>query len=282
MKPEKSLTWEITPHTSWPDFYIKEVWRNRELLLRFVRRDFLASYKQTVLGSLWIFIQPLLTALIYVIIFKNVVGISTSGKPGLLFYFGSVILWGFFSESLAAVSYTYGSHTAIFHKVYFPRIIVSLSMVLSQMIRLGIQFGIYMLLFLGLFARGENLHPHIGLLLFPLLVFILALMSLGLGLIFTSISAKYRDIQNLLSFLLRIWMFATPVIYPLDVVPDGYKKLLLFNPVTPVIESFRYGFLGSGMHSLSALGYSLGFSIMVFVIGIILFNLRDGKVMDII
>lgn len=275
-------SWEISSRTKWPDFYIREVWRSRELLFRFVRRDFLASYKQTVLGVFWIFIQPLLTALIYVVIFKNVVGISTSGKPGLLFYFGSVILWGFFSDSLGAVAYTYGSHAAIFHKVYFPRIIVSLSMVLSQVIRLGIQFSIYLLIFFWALARGENVHPNVWLLLFPLLVIILAFMSLGIGLIFTALSAKYRDIQNLLSFLLRIWMFATPVIYPLSVVPDPYKKLIMFNPVTPVVEIFRFGFLGEGMHSMWALAYTFTVAVIVFVAGVILFNLRDGKVMDII
>lgn len=275
-------TWEISSRTKWPDFYVRDVWRKRELLFRFVRRDFLASYKQTALGSLWIFLQPLLTALIYVVIFKNVIGVSTSGKPGLLFYFGGVMLWGFFSDSLAAVAYTYGSHATIFHKVYFPRIIVSLSMVLSQMIRLGIQFVIYLVVFFWALARGGEVEPNAWILLFPLLVIILALMSLGIGLIFTSISAKYRDIQNLLSFLLRIWMFATPVIYPLSVVPAAYRKILLLNPVTPVVEIFRYGFLGDGMHSFLALGYSFLVAVIVFIVGIILFNLRDGKVMDII
>lgn len=275
-------TWEITSQTKWPDFYIRDVWRSRELLFRFVRRDLLASYKQTVLGVLWIFIQPLLIAFIYVVIFKNVVGISTSGKPGLLFYFGSVILWGFFSDSLSAVAYTYGSHAAIFHKVYFPRIIVSLSMVLSQMIRLGVQFAIYLAIFFWTWGWGTEVHPNAWLFLFPLLVVILAFMSLGIGLIFTALSAKYRDIQNLLSFLVRIWMFATPIIYPLSVVPAEYKKLIRLNPVTPIVEVFRYGFLGDGMHSFSALAYSLVVSLVVLMAGIILFNLRDGKVMDII
>jgi len=275
-------TWEISPSTKWPDFYIREVWQNRELLFRFVRRDFLASYKQTALGAFWIFLQPLLTALIYVGIFKNVVGISTSGRPGLLFYFGGVILWGFFSESLGSVSYTYGSHAAIFHKVYFPRIIVSLSMVLSQLIRLGIQFVIYLAILAVAMGRGEAVHPNAWAWMFPVLVLILGLMSLGIGLIFTAISAKYRDIQNLLSFLLRIWMFATPVIYPLSVVPAEYRRIIALNPVTPVVEVFRYGFLGEGMHSWLYLGYSALVSILFFITGIILFNLRDGKVMDII
>lgn len=275
-------TWEISPRTKWPDFYVGEIWQNRELLFRFVRRDFLASYKQTALGAFWIFLQPLLTALIYVVIFKNVVGISTSGRPGLLFYFGGVILWGFFSESLGAVAYTYGSHAAIFHKVYFPRIIVSLSMVLSQLIRLGIQFAIYLVILAVALGWGEVVRPNTWAWLFPVLVLILGFMSLGIGLIFTAISAKYRDIQNLLSFLLRIWMFATPVIYPLSVVPAEYRRIIALNPVTPVVEVFRYGFLGEGMHSWLYLGYSGLVSILVFIIGIILFNLRDGKVMDII
>lgn len=275
-------TWEITPRIKWPEFYLGEVWRNRELLFRFVRRDFLASYKQTALGALWIFIPPLFTALIYVLIFQHAVGISTAGKPGLVFYFGGVILWSFFSESLAGVAYTYGSHATIFHKVYFPRIIVSLSMVLSQLIRLGIQFAIYLIIFFVFLSRGADLNPNGWAWLFPVVVVVLAFMSLGIGLIFTAISARYRDIQNLLSFLLRIWMFATPVIYPLSAVPAEYKKIIALNPVTPLVEIFRYGFLGEGMHSLLALGYSVIISVVVFTVGIVLFNLRDGKVMDII
>ncbi len=275
-------SWEISSRTKYPDFYIREIWQYRELLLRLVRRDFLASYKQTLLGSLWIFIQPLLTALVYVVIFKNVVGISTSGKPGLLFYFGSVILWTFFSESVSAVSYTYNSHSDIFSKVYFPRIVVSCSLVLSQLARLGIQFGIYLIIFFWYMGNSAVVHPNYFVFLFPVLIFILALMSMGIGLIFTAVSVRYRDLHNLLSFLIRIWMFATPVIYPMSLVPGKYQTLLLLNPVAPVMEFFRYAFLGSGLHDPAHLAYSLIFSIVVFVVGVILFNLRDGKVMDII
>lgn len=275
-------SWEITARTRYPDFYLKEIWEYRELLLRFVRRDFLTSYKQTLLGSVWIFMQPLLTALVYVVIFKDVVGISTSGRPGLLFYFGSVILWTFFADSVSAVSYTYNSHVAIFNKVYFPRIVVSYSLVLSQLARLGIQFGIYMIIFFWSMWRTSSVTPNEYIFLLPVLVFILILMSLGIGLIFTALSVRYRDLQNLLSFLVRVWMFATPVIYPLAVVPEKYREVLLLNPVTPVMEYFRFGFLGTGMHQGSYLIYSFVFSIVVFGAGIILFNLRDGKVMDII
>lgn len=274
--------WKITSRTKCPDFYFRDIWQSRELLLRFVRRDFLASYKQTLLGSLWIFLQPLLTALVYVVIFKNVVGISTSGRPGLLFYFGSVILWGFFSDSLSAVSYTYTGHATIFGKVYFPRIVVSMSLVLSQLARLGIQFGIYLVIFFFSMWRSPAVQPNLYVWLLPVLVLILILMSLGIGLIFTALSVRYRDLQNLLSFLLRVWMFATPVIYPLSVVPPSFRPLLLLNPVTPVLETFRYGFLGTGMHNPAYLLYSLLFSLVMFVTGIVLFNLRDGRVMDIV
>lgn len=275
-------TWKITSRTKVPDFYFRDIWQSRELLLRFVRRDFLASYKQTVLGALWIFLQPLLTALVYVVIFKNVVGISTSGRPGLLFYFGSVILWGFFSDSVASVAYTYSSHAAIFGKVYFPRIVVSMSLLVSQLARLGIQMVIYLAIFLFSLWRDPSVQPNAYVLLLPLLVIILAMMSLGIGLIFTALSVRYRDLQNLLTFLLRIWMFATPVIYPLNVVPSSFRHLLLLNPVTPVLETFRYGFLGTGMHQWTYLLYALVFSVAVWVAGIVLFNLRDGKVMDIV
>lgn len=275
------VSWEITSRTKCPNFYFREIWHYRELLLRFVRRDFLASYKQTLLGVVWIFLQPLLVALVYVLIFKNILGISTSGSPGFLFYFGSVILWTFFSSSISAVSYTYNSHSDIFNKVYFPRVVVSYSLILSQIIRLGIQFGIYLIVYIWTFNTA-SFTPNYTLLLLPLLVFLLTLMSLGIGFIFAAFSVRFRDLQNLLSFLLRIWMFATPVIYPMSLVPDKYAGLLLLNPVAPILEFFRYGFLGTGMHDWTYLIYSFVFAIIVFVAGIILFNQRDGKVMDII
>lgn len=275
-------SWEINTKVKWPDFYLKEIWQYRELLLRFVRRDFLASYKQTVMGALWIFIQPLLTALMYVVIFKNIVGISTSGSPGLLFYFGSVILWNFFSESIQAVSFTYTGQVSIFSKVYFPRIVVPLSTVLSQLARLGIQFGIYIIFFLWYIWHDASIHPNGYILLLPLLLLILTLMGLGIGLIFAAVSVRYRDLQNLISFFVRIGMFATPVIYPLVIVPAYYRHWLLWNPLTSVMEFFRYGFLGNGFHELIYLGYSLAFALVVFAGGIILFNLRDGKAMDIV
>ncbi len=275
------VSWEITSRTKCPNFYFREIWHYRELLLRFVRRDFLASYKQTLLGVVWIFLQPLLVALVYVLIFKNILGISTSGSPGFLFYFGSVILWTFFSSGISAVSYTYNSHSDIFNKVYFPRVVVSYSLILSQIIRLGIQFGIYLIVYIWTFNTA-SFTPNYTLLLLPLLVFLLTLMSLGIGFIFAAFSVRFRDLQNLLSFLLRIWMFATPVIYPMSLVPDKYAGLLLLNPVAPILEFFRYGFLGTGMHDWTYLIYSFVFAIIVFVAGIILFNQRDGKVMDII
>ncbi len=274
-------SWEITSRTKCPNFYFREIWHYRELLLRFVRRDFLASYKQTLLGVVWIFLQPLLVALIYVLIFKNVLGLSTSGSPGFLFYFGSVILWTFFSSGISAVSYTYNSHSDIFNKVYFPRVVVSYSLILSQLIRLGIQFGIYLIVYIWSF-NPTVLTPNFTLLLLPLLIFILTLMSLGIGFIFAALSVRFRDLQNLLSFLLRIWMFATPVIYPMALVPEKYTPLLLLNPVASILEFFRYGFLGAGMHDWHYLMYSFIFSVVVFVAGIVLFNQRDGKVMDII
>lgn len=277
-----AISWEISSVTKWPDFYRKEVWRHRELLVRFVRRDFLASHKQTILGSAWILFQPLLTAVTYVVVFKNVVGVSTSGRPGLVFYFGSIILWNFFSETVLAVSYTYTSHAAIFNKVYFPRIITSLSTVLSQLIRLAIQFAIYLVILGWSLMRDHSIQPNASLLLLPLWILSLTIMSLGIGLIFASLSVRYRDLQNLLSSIFRIWMFATPVIYPLSIVPEKYKTLLLLNPVSSLMEAFRYGFLGTGYHAPFYLLYSLVFGLATLWGGIILFNLRDGRAMDII
>jgi lipopolysaccharide transport system permease protein len=275
-------SWEISSRIKWPDFYLKEIWRYRELLGRFVRRDFLAAHKQTVLGSLWILVQPLLTALTYVIVFKNVMGVSTSGRPGLVFYFISIITWGFFSESVLAISYTYAQHAAIFNKVYFPRIITSLSICLSQLVRLGIQLGIYLVIFLLSVWHDPSIRPNMSLALLPVWILSLAMMALGTGLIFATLSVRYRDLHNLLSSLFRIWMFATPVIYPLAIIPEPYQRWMALNPVTPLIEVIRYGFLGTGAHQPLFIAYAFLLSVTLFTGGIVLFNLRDGKAMDIV
>ena len=255
---------------------------HKDLLFRLVKRDFLASYQQTALGPLWIFLQPLLVTFTYVVVFKSVIGISTDASPSPLFYLLGIIVWNFFSDSLLSISYTYSAYSAIFSKVYFPRLIVPFSYLLVNLIKFGIQFLLFLLLFFFFLIRGENLSPNWHLLLMPLCLLLIAGLSLGSGLIFASLTAKYRDIQNLLSFLLRILMFVSPVIYPLSIVPGKFKALFLVNPLTPVIELIRYGFLGSGYHQWISLAYCTAITMVIGITGIVLFNRRDGRIMDVI
>ena len=277
-----SFNWEISAEHRWLRMPVAEIASHKDLLIRLVRRDFLAAYQQTILGPLWIFLQPLLVTLTYVAVFKSVIGISTDNIPSPLFYLLGIILWNYFSESLLNISTTYTSYAHIFNKVYFPRIIAALSYLLANGIRLCIQLLLFLLLFcVFLFTKGD-ISPGMGILLVPVCLLLLSGMSLGMGLICASLTAKYRDIQNLLSFLLRILLFISPVIYPLSIVPGKFKPLLLINPLTPVIEFCRYAFLGSGYHNFIYLGYSAVFTIGILLAGIIFFNRRDGRIMDVI
>lgn len=279
---ESEFQWEIS--ASIPLFYfpLKEIKRHRDLLFRFVRRDFLASYQQTILGPFWVLLQPLLIMLTYVTIFKTVVGISTDNSPSGLFYLIGILVWNYFSESFTAISYSYHSYAGIFSKVYFPRILVAISFLISNMIRVGIQSVLFIGLFLWYLLHKHTIHPNLQILLVPFYLLLLSGMSMGLGLIFASLTVKYRDIQNLLYFLLRILLFVSPVIYPLSIVPAKYQTFFLLNPLTPLIEMTRYAFLGAGYHNFYYLGYCILFTILVFSFGLILFNRRDAQAMDII
>lgn len=283
MVSEKTtFNWEISAEHRWLRMPFSEIASHKDLLIRLVRRDFLASYQQTILGPLWIFLQPLLVTVTYVAVFKSVIGVSTDNIPSPLFYLLGIILWNYFSDSLQNISTTYTSHAPIFNKVYFPRIIVALSYLLANGIRLCIQMLLFLLLFCVFLFRKGNISPGMGILLVPVCLLLLSGMSLGIGLICASLTAKYRDIQNLLSFLLRILLFISPVIYPLSIVPGKFKLLLLINPLTPVIEFCRYAFLGSGYHNFIYLLYCAIFTVGILLAGIIFFNRRDGRIMDVI
>lgn len=277
-----TFDWEINAERQWLRLPFREILSHKDLLFRLVRRDFLASYQQTALGPLWIFLQPLLVTFTYVAVFKSVIGVSTDATPSALFYLLGIILWNYFSDSLNHISYTYTAYASIFSKVYFPRLIVAFSYLLVNLARLGIQFILFLLLFIFFMLKDANVVPNWYILLTPLCLLMLSGISLGVGLIFASLTAKYRDIQNLLGFILRILMFVSPVIYPLSIVPEKYRFIFLINPLTPLIEFCRYAFLGSGYHSLTALLYCAVFTIVIMLAGIMLFNRRDGKIMDVI
>ncbi|HUX84337.1 MAG TPA: ABC transporter permease [Chitinophagaceae bacterium] len=274
--------WEINARSGWFRIPIRELSLHKDLIFRLVRKDFLASYQQTLLGPIWIFLQPLLITLTYIAVFKSMLGVSTDSSPSTLFYLLGIICWNYFSDSILNISFTYTAYASIFNKAYFSRIIVPCSYLLVNFLRFAIQFLLFLLIFSGFLILGFHVKPNIYLLWFPICLLLLSGFSLGAGLIFASLTAKYRDIQNLLSFLLRILMFISPIIYPLSIVPDRFKGLFLINPLTVLIEVTRYGFLGSGYHSLISLGYCAILMVLILVMGILLFNWRDGLVMDVI
>ncbi|RMF30982.1 MAG: ABC transporter permease [Bacteroidetes bacterium] len=270
----------ITPKKPAFEINFREVWRYRDLLLLFVKRDFAQVYKQTILGPLWFLIQPLFTTLIFTVIFGNLAGISTDGIPPMLFYLAGITNWNYFAECLNKTSTTFRDNQQIFGKVYFARLVMPLSIVLFNLIKYGIQFGLFLLIYLYFALKGAPVQPNEYILLFPLLVFMLAGLGLGFGLIITSMTTKYRDLMFLVQFGVQLFMYATPVIYPLSEVPEQYQVLAALNPLTSIMETFKYGFLGEGTFSWAYLGYSFVFMWVVLLFGIAVFNKTEKTFMD--
>ncbi len=263
------------------DLKLREVYRYRDLLYMLVKRDFVAVYKQTILGPLWFFIQPLLTTLVFTVIFGRLAQISTDGIPPVLFYLAGITCWNYFASCLTATSTTFRDNQGIFGKVYFPRLVVPLSIVASNLIKFFIQFlmflGIY---FYFLFFTGAPVQPNFHWMLLPLLVFMMAGLALGFGLIITSMTTKYRDLVFLLSFGIQLYMYATPVIYPLSSLPPEKRFWLVLNPMTSIIETFKFGFLGRGTFNWAHLGYSLFFMCCLLLAGVVVFNRTEKNFMD--
>lgn len=262
------------------DLKLDEVWHYRDLLLMFVKRDFVSFYKQTILGPLWFFIQPIFTTIVFTFIFGSLAGISTDGLPQPLFYLAGITAWNYFSECITKTSTVFKDNAKIFGKVYFPRIIMPLSIVSSNLVR----FGIQMLLFLsmmGYFAAvGAEFQVTWAVILFPVLILMMALLGLGIGLIITAMTTKYRDLSFLVQFGVQLLMYVTTVIYPLSAAPEKYKYLIELNPMTVILETFRYAFLGQGQFSLWSLGYSVGISLVIMFLGVIIFNKTEKNFVD--
>ncbi len=272
IKP-KSKLWSI-------DF--KEIWQYRDLYSMFVKRDIITQYKQTILGPLWFLIQPLLATVMYMVVFGRIAEISTDGLPQPLFYLSGIILWQYFSTCLNKTSATFVANQGIFGKVYFPRLIVPLSVVTSHLVRLVIQTFLFSAVYLFyIVVKGVHIMPNIYLALFPLLIMMLAGLSLGFGIIISSLTTKYRDLTILFTFFVQLWMYATPVIYPLSTITNlKYKFFMSLNPLTSIFEAFKYGTMGTGEFSWGMLGYSFGFMIVVLTIGILIFNKVQRSFMD--
>lgn len=279
---KQSEHWDIIiePRSSLFDLHLKEVWQYRDLLIMLVKRDFVATYKQTILGPLWFFIQPLLTTITYVIIFGNIAKISTDGLPMTLFYLCGITLWNYFSECLNKTSTVFKDNAAIFGKVYFPRLVMPLSIVVSNLVRLAIQLLLFLCFWFYYLAKGANVHPNIYILLTPLLIVLLAIIGLGAGMIITAMTTKYRDLVFLLTFGIQLLMYATPVIYPMSALPVKYAWLIKANPLSAIIETFRYAFTGSGQFSWPYLVYSLICAIVLLTSGTIIFNKVEKSFMD--
>ncbi|RYD57386.1 MAG: ABC transporter permease [Sphingobacteriales bacterium] len=270
----------IEPKTSSLHIPAKAVWNYRDLLMLLVRRDFVATYKQTVLGPVWFFLQPVLTTLTFTFIFGRVAGLSTDGMPMMLFYMAGITLWNYFGECLNRTATVLRDNASIFGKVYFPRLVMPLSIIISNLVKLGIQLVLFILFWLFYVVTGANIHPNGAILLLPFLIIIMGGLGLGLGMIISSMTTKYRDLVFLLTFGVQLLMYATPVIYPLSSIDAKYRWLIAANPMTPIIETFRYAFLGSGTFSILSLTYSAVFMIITLLAGIVIFNKVERSFMD--
>ena len=284
MKIKQVDNWDliITPNRGYFEFHFNEIWNFRDLLLIFIRRDIITQYKQTILGPLWIVIPPILTTLVFTIFFGNIAGISTDGIPNVLFYMAGIINWNFFSTALTSTSNTLAGNVGIFGKAYFPRIIVPLSTIASSFLRYFIQFGIFLfiLTYFSFFKSANFAIQYQLLWVLPMLIFIMAIMGLGFGLLFSASTAKYKDLRFLIGFGVRLMMYASTVIFPLSIIPEKYKWIILGNPMSSIIESFRYVFFGMGVLDFKYLGYSFLIALSIFFLGYIFFNKVEQKFID--
>ncbi len=279
---QKEEHWDLTikPQTHWYDLRIKEIFKYKDLLFLFVKRDFISIYKQTILGPLWFFIQPIITAITFTVIFGSLAKISTDGLPQILFYMCGITLWNYFADTLTKTADTFSSNVNIFGKVYFPRMIVPLSVVVSNLIKFGIQFLLFLCVWIYYLIQTDLIHPNKMLVLIPYLIILIGFMALSFGIIISSLTTKYRDLKFLVTFGIQLMMYASPIVYPLSIVPEKYKWIIVANPVTSIIESFKYAFLGVGEFSWFYLGYSTLFTIMLFMIGLVIFHRVEKSFMD--
>ena len=287
MVQDEQEKWDIVikPRSGLFRLDLEEVWRYRDLLVMYIRRDIVTFYKQTVLGPLWFVIQPLLTTVMFMFVFGGIAGIPTDGLPQPLFYMAGLLCWNYFSECLSRCSDTFNANQNIFGKVYFPRLVVPLSIVISCMIKMGIQFGLFVLIYIYYLCNGYSLMVNGYAWLAPLLLLMLAGLGLGFGLLISSLTTKYRDLRFLITFGVQLWMYATPVIYPLSVMRQSHEQcmwIIVANPLTSIIETFKFGFLGVGTFSWFHLGYTLVFTVVIMLWGMVTFNRVQRSFMDVI
>jgi homopolymeric O-antigen transport system permease protein len=270
----------IRPQRPWWDLRLGEVWRYRDLIGLWVRREFVAFYKQTVLGPIWHIIPAIVSSIVYTIIFTGVAKISTDGVPPYLFYMAGTTIWIFFSGCITSTSSTFAANAGIFGKIYFPRMCMPIASVISQMVAFGVRLAVFLVFWLYFLLSGSQVFPNLWILLLPVLVLVVAGMGMGFGIIISALTTKYRDLQQLLGVGLQLVMYASPIFYPFSSVPENWRWLLLVNPLTPVIEIFRFAFLGTSALEPVYLLYSVGFMVVVLIIGFMVFNKAESNFMD--
>ena len=262
------------------DINLREVWRYRDLLRMFVKKDYVTFYKQTILGPIWFFVQPILTMLMYMLLFGQIAKLSTDGVPQMPFYLAGIIIWNYFSEALTKTSTVFKDHAQVMGKVYFPRLIMPLSIVVSGLMKFGIQWALFVTVVLYYTFINPKLAPNLWVLLTPYLILLMALLSLGLGMIFSSLTIKYKDLVFLLTFGIQLFMYMTPVVYSLNSIPPQYQWLMELNPLTGIFECFRYAYLGVGQFSIWELTKSTGIILIFFAMGTLIFNKLEKSFMD--
>jgi lipopolysaccharide transport system permease protein len=282
INPRSRENWTqiIRPKKNLFEIDFREVWVYRDLLVLFIRRDIVTKYKQTILGPLWFIIQPVLTTLMYLLVFGRIANIPTDNTPPILFYLSGIVAWTYFSVCLNSTANTFISNAGIFGKVYFPRLIVPISIVISNIIQFLIQLVLLMVAMGIYYLKGTSFTFGYNLFLLPFLILLMALLGLGFGIIISSLTTKYRDLTNLMSFGVQLWMYATPIIYPLSVIPDKYKIYILANPLTAIIITFKSALLGTQSINYGYLLYSSIFTIVILFLGILIFNRVERSFMD--
>lgn len=270
----------IKPQSSLFELPLKDLWHYRDLLMLMVRRDFVSFYKQTIFGPIWFFVQPIFTTITFTFVFGNLAGISTDGLPQPLFYLAGITCWNYFAECLTKTSTVFKDNASIFGKVYFPRLIMPLSIVMSNLIKFGVQFLLFIIGIIYFKITGASFNITSYIFLFPFLVLLMALLGLGLGMIISALTTKYRDLSFLLTFGVQLLMYATTVIYPLSAAPEKYKWIIALNPMTIIIETMRFGFLGSGSFGWFSFGMASFSTFCIAVLGVFIFNKVEKTFID--
>ncbi len=279
---EAPIEWSevITPHQGWFDIRLGEIWRFRDLVWQFFRRDFVASYRQTILGPLWFVLPPLFTTIVMVVVFARIAKVSTDGSPALLFYLLGVTSWGYFSNCLSRTATTFTSNAGLFGKVYFPRLIVPFSVVLNNFVTYGIQFAIFLILYFYYWFTGASLEPNWRLLLVPLLFLQMGALGLGVGCAVSALTTRYRDFGMIVTFGVQLWMYVSCVVFPLSSVSPELRWILILNPMVPIIETLRFAFLGKGVIELWQFALSFGISLVCLFLGLIMFHRAERTFTD--